>query len=51
MSDKSLNQTEELKSRLEALERKLAGTNKYNNQSGNNTDITLSNTIIFQKNH
>ncbi len=49
MSDKSLNQTEELKSRLEALERKLVGTNKYNNQSGNNTDITFSIKDSFEK--
>ena len=49
MSDKSLNKSEELKSRLEALERKLAGTNKYNNQSGNNTDITFSIKDSFEK--
>lgn len=49
MSDKSLNQTEELKSRLEALERKLVGTNKYNNQCGNNTDITFCIKDSFEK--
>ena len=49
MGDKSLNQIEELKSRLEALERKLVGTNKYNNQSVNNTDITFSIKDSFEK--
>ncbi len=49
MSDKSLNQTEELKSRLEALERKLDGSNKSNNQSANNTEITFSIKDSFEK--
>ena len=49
MSDKSLNQTEELKSRLEALEQKLGGSNKSNNQSANNIIITFSIKDSFEK--
>ena len=49
MSVTSLNQIEELKSRLEALERKLDGSNKSNNQSANNTEITFSIKDSFEK--
>ena len=49
MSDKGLNKSEELKSRLEALEKKLGGLNKSNNQTGNNTDITFSIKDSFEK--
>ena len=42
MSDKGLNKSEELKSRLEALEKKLGGSNKSNNESENNINISFS---------
>tara|TARA_B100001248_G_scaffold88749_1_gene65256 strand:- start:17249 stop:17746 length:498 start_codon:yes stop_codon:yes gene_type:complete len=42
MSDKGLNKSEELKSRLEALEKKLGGSNKSSNESANNINISFS---------